>query len=372
MFPAHRLLLAMAAASSIALSPSALALGLGEANLHSALGQPLRADIPLLDSRDLSAEEIIVRLASPEAYARAGLSRPDQLLGLRVAVQRQGGQFQARLSTPQAIHEPYLGLLLEVVWPGGQQVREYSLLLDPPHYQPQLPAGTLLAQPASPRAALSKAPVQSATRPAPQHAAQPGGQYRTQANDRLWDIAQAVRGAATPHQAMLAIQQLNPQAFIDGNINRLKRDQTLQLPSAEQMQAMAAGQALQLSQQQQQAWQSSQRQLDARPRQQAATAPAHSNSGDTLRLAGSPGSQQGRGEQGSENTQLSEQLAKAEEGLDLARRENAELHSRIADLQSQLDKLQRLLQLKDSQLATLQAQLAAQQAAQQPLAHTQP
>ena len=60
------------------------------------------------------------------------------------------------------------------------------------------------------------------------------------------------------------------------------------------------------------------------------------------------------------------------EALDLARRENAELHSRIADLQSQLDKLQRLLQLKDSQLATLQAQLAAQQAAQQPLAHTQP
>jgi len=120
MFPAHRLLLAMAAASSIALSPSALALGLGEANLHSALGQPLRADIPLLDSRDLTAEEIIVRLASPEAYARAGLSRPDQLLGLRVAVQRQGGQFQARLSTPQAIHEPYLGLFLEVVWLGGQ------------------------------------------------------------------------------------------------------------------------------------------------------------------------------------------------------------------------------------------------------------
>ena len=224
MFPAHRLLLAMAAASSIALSPSALALGLSEANLHSALGQPPRADIPLLDSRDLTAEEIIVRLASPEAYARAGLSRPDQLLGLRVAVQRQGGQFQARLSTPQAIHEPYLGLLLEVVWPGGQQVREYSLLLDPPHYQPQLPAGTLLAQPASPRAALGKAPVQSATRPAPQHAAQPGGQYRTQANDRLWDIAQAVRGAATPHQAMLAIQQLIPQAFIDGNSNRLKRD----------------------------------------------------------------------------------------------------------------------------------------------------
>ena len=69
---------------------------------------------------------------------------------------------------------------------------------------------------------------------------------------------------------------------------------------------------------------------------------------------------------------LREQLALTQEGLDQARREREELNSRIADLQSQLDKLQRLLQLKDSQLATLQAQLAAQQAAQQPLAHTQP
>ncbi len=60
----RQLVLACGLASLIA-SPLASALGLGEVKLNSTLNQPLSAEIQLLDTRDLTAEQILVSLASP-------------------------------------------------------------------------------------------------------------------------------------------------------------------------------------------------------------------------------------------------------------------------------------------------------------------
>ncbi|MDO9322061.1 MAG: peptigoglycan-binding protein LysM, partial [Pseudomonas sp.] len=213
----RRLLLALAAASSSSVVTQVWALGLGEVQVQSALSQPLRAQIVLHQVAGLNQDEVVVRLASPQVYLQAGLQRDDFLGNVQLSPQlnAQGGVI--RISSSQPVREPYLTLLVEVVWPAGRQVREYSLLLDPPSYSyktPAAPASNLaVSSPSVPAALPSRAAAASAL--------QAGGHYQTRDNDRLWDIAQGIRGAATAQQAMLAIQQLNAEAFVGGNINRL-------------------------------------------------------------------------------------------------------------------------------------------------------
>ncbi|MFZ3183935.1 MAG: FimV/HubP family polar landmark protein [Pseudomonas sp.] len=368
----RRLLLALAAATSSSVATQAWALGLGEVQVQSALSQPLRAQIALHEVAGLNQDEVVVRLASPQAYLQAGLQRDDFLSNVQLSPQlnAQGGVI--RISSSQPVREPYLTLLVEVVWPAGRQVREYSLLLDPPNYSYQAPAapvGNLAASSPS-------APATQPSRASAAAAWQAGGHYQTRDNDRLWDIAQGIRGGATAQQAMLAIQQLNAEAFVGGNINRLRSGQTLQLPTEQQMQQTAAAPALAQVEQQQQSWRTgapAQRQLDARARTSAAATPVAQVATDSLSLLGATGGKgradqaKGTAEPGAAD-QLKAELALTQEGLDLARREGEELNSRLADLQSQLDKLQRIVTLKDNQLALLQAQLAA---AEQPQAVTQ-
>ncbi|PAV46994.1 hypothetical protein CK486_15635 [Pseudomonas sp. HAR-UPW-AIA-41] len=374
MIQAHRLLLALAVASTSSLSAPAWALGLGEVQVQSALSQPLRAQIPLSDISDLSAGEVLVRLASAEEYQKAGVERSQFLADLQFSPElRATGGSVIRVTSRQPVREPYLNLLLEVTWPNGRQLREFNLLLDPPSYSFQSPVAAPAVASAPRPQAQAAAPQ---TPPASGSGPQPGGQYQTRENDRLWDIARAIRGPqSTPQQAMLAIQRLNPQAFDGGNINRLKRNQTLQLPTAEQIQQHSASEALAQVEQQHQSWRAPaapvQAQMDATRRPVAAAAPATVAKGDTLSLVGaSTGKGAADAAQGKDKAAASEalkqQLALTQEGLDQARREREELNSRLADLQSQLEKLQRLVQLKDSQLAQLQARLAAADKPAQP------
>src|SRR5690606_26514496 len=175
----------------------------------------------------------------------------------------------------------------------------------------------------------------------------------------------------TVQQAMMAIQDLNPDAFIEGNINRLKSGQVLRMPDAQQVGSRSHSQAVAQVVAQNQAWSERRvapvRQLDATPRASAAAAPAQAKIQDNLRLvAADTGTSSIDSEQdaATESKALGDKLAAAQEGMDITRRENAELQSRMGDLQEQLTKLQRLIELKDDQLAKLQADMARMEKAQ--------
>jgi pilus assembly protein FimV len=353
-----RLLTALALATTALLPNAALALSVGEAQVLSSLSQPLRAQIELQGVRDLGAEEVKVRLASPEAFKKAGIERDGAVLALQFDTKLNAkGQSIIRVTTTRPITEPYLNFLVEVNSPDGMQLREYSLLIDPPNYAFAAPAPVSAPVAAAAPAVKAVAPVAAApaiaAKPAPGPTAEgpvAGGQYRTRNNDRLWDIAQAIRGDASPHQAMLAIQRLNPDAFNNGDINRLKSAQNLQLPNREQLHATDRTQAL--------------AQLDARKRSEAGSAPAAATASDKLSLVGEQGSGRAEHKDGAKGSKAAakqeadNRLAVTQEELAQARRVGEELSSRVADLQSQLDKLQRLIVLKDSQLAELTARLA--------------
>lgn len=376
----RKLVLAIAAASALS-SGMAHALGLGEVTLQSSLNQPLVAEIELLEVRDLASNEVIPNLASPEEFIKAGVDRQYFLTDLKFTpVLKPNGKSVIRVTSSKAVREPYLNFLVEVLWPNGRLLREYTLLLDPPLYSPQTTVAAApqlpIAAPApAPRATVAPsapAPSSAAPAPAPRPAAPApasraiaGNEYRTTANDTLWEIAQRVGGGSSVNQTMLAIQDLNPDAFIGGNINRMKSGQVLRLPDEQQIRSRSNAEAVAQVAEQNAAWREGRavasRQLDATRRTTAGSAPATAESADSLKLVAAETGQSTRGsDTGSANSKaLTDKLAVTQESLDSTRRENAELQSRVGDLQSQLDKLQRLVELKDSQLAKLQADLSA-------------
>lgn len=358
----RKLVLAIAAASALS-SGMAHALGLGEVTLQSSLNQPLVAEIELLEVRDLASNEVIPSLASPEEFVKAGVDRQYFLTDLKFTpVLKPNGKSVIRITSSKTVREPYLNFLVEVLWPNGRLLREYTLLLDPPLYSPQpsvaaAPQLPVAAPAPRPSAAPAPAPASAApaaaprpVAPAPASRAISGNEYRTTANDTLWEIAQRVSGGSV-NQAMLAIQDLNPDAFIGGNINRMKSGQVLRLPDEQQIRSRSNAEAIAQVAEQNAAWREGRavasRQLDATRRTTAGAAPATAETGDSLKLLAAEAGQSTRGsDAGSAGSKaLADKLAVTQESLDSTRRENAELQGRVGDLQSQLDKLQRLVEV---------------------------
>ncbi|MBG7369502.1 FimV family protein [Pseudomonas aeruginosa] len=367
-----RTLVRAIAAASVLTSGMAHGLGLGEITLKSALNQPLDAEIELLEVRDLSSGEVIPSLASPEEFSKAGVDRLYYLTDLKFTpVVKPNGKSVIRVTSSKPVQEPYLNFLVQVLWPNGRLLREYTVLLDPPLYSPQAAASAPQAPVSAPRASSAPRAPQA---PAPVRTTAPAGSetYRTVSNDTLWEIAQRNRtDRVSVPQAMLAFQELNPGAFVDGNINRLKSGQVLRIPTEQQMLERSPREALSQVQAQNQSWRGSRnpaaasagaRQLDATQRSAAGSAPAKVDAPDNLRLVSGEGKASKGADKGGkgDSKAIADTLAVTKESLDSTRRENEELQSRMQDLQSQLDKLQKLIQLKDAQLAKLQGQLAAE------------
>lgn len=337
----RKLVLAMAAASALS-SGMANALGLGELTLKSAQNQPLDAEIELLDVRDLKAAEVAPSLAPPEEFSKAGVAFPTYLEDLTFTpVINPNGKSVLRVTSSQPLPGPVVKFLVQVMWPQGRLLRDYSVLLDQAKAQ------------GDKSAAGNVTPAMTGA-----------SSYTTQRRDTLWQIAARNTQGGSIQQTMIAIQALNPDAFIGNNINQLKVGQVLRLPDQQQIQSIAQGEANREVAEQYAAWREGRRlgprarQLDATRRGAAEAAPSRIAQGDNLRLV-SPGNQAGAGQAKA----LNDKLAMAQESLDTTRRDNEELKSRMADLQSQLDKLQRLIELKNSQLARLEGQGAAASAA---------
>ncbi|MCU1752942.1 FimV/HubP family polar landmark protein [Pseudomonas sp. 6D_7.1_Bac1] len=360
MVQVRKLVLAIAAASALS-SGMAHALGLGELTLKSTLNQPLVAEIELLDVKDLTAAEVVPSLASADDFAKAGVDRQAFLNDLTFTpVLNASGKSILRVTSSQPLSEPMVKFLVQVMWPNGRLLRDYSVLLDPSKFSPQ--TADAAAQPAPSQAPAVNAPMTGASKPA---------QHLTTPRDTLWEIAAKARNGGSIQQTMLAIQALNPDAFIDGNINRLKTGQVLRLPDATQSTSLPQPKAIAEVAAQNTAWRHGRRsahraqaqQLDATKHGRDVVAP-QGNAKDNLSLVSAESGKKGGKGAAGDSKAISNKLAVTKESLDTTRRDNAELKSRMTDLQSQLDKLQRLIELKNNQLAKMQAEGSGTGAAQ--------
>ncbi|WP_337228423.1 FimV/HubP family polar landmark protein [Pseudomonas aeruginosa] len=234
----------MLCAWSCLLAGQASALGVGDITLHSALNQPLDADIELLDVGDLGADEIEVRLAGADVFAAAGVERLQFLNELRFSPVLQGrGGNRIHVSSSRPVQEPYLNFLVEVARPNGRIVREFTVLLDPLGYTTRmLPAARSGIEPQRQSSTLAPAPRSAAAVVDPA-LLEPGDEYLARPNDNLWAISGRLRGAGNADRAQLmeALYQLNPQAFVNADRHRLKAGARLRLPAGYQPERGAPG-----------------------------------------------------------------------------------------------------------------------------------
>src|SRR5690606_8276918 len=239
-----KLAVALVLAGAISAS-SAHALGLGAIEVKSALNQPLDARIPLLPADAGELETLSISLASPEAFQRAGVDRPFSLTRLRFQVVR-GEQPHIRVYTEQPVKEPFLDFLIQADWDRGRLIREFTVLLDPPIYAGAgvAPAPVVQAAPVVPAAGAAVQPGRPAVQAA---AAAPAvSTYGpVTASDTLWKIANRVRpdSSVSVNQVMIALLRANPEAFIGGDINRLRRGSVLRVPELAQIAAVDPAEA---------------------------------------------------------------------------------------------------------------------------------
>jgi pilus assembly protein FimV len=381
----RKLAVALALAGGLG-SGMAQALGLGEIELQSWLNEPLDAEISLRQSAGVDPGDVFVNVAPESAYQRVGLERNQFLSKLKFeVVTGSDGNLAINVSSREPVREPYLNFLLELTWPNGRLMREYAVLVDPPVYaeesgvreQVSAPVSSTASAPARQTTTRSAESVrrEAAVQRAPARGYQPDTFGPTGPSDTLWTIAQRMRpdSSVSMQQMMLAIQDLNPDAFIDGNINKLKRGQVLRAPTLDQIQSRTKAEANRVVARQNEALKSP-RPVDATRTAQPDAAPApvaDAGGTDELKLlvaeeetspktadesgsAGGDGDQAGGADAGS---------AVAMEELDATRRENEEFSNRLQDMEEQVQTLQRLLELKNSQLAELQGMTQEEAAA---------
>jgi len=107
------------------------AAGLGRLQVLSALGQPLRAEIEIVSLQPGEDDSLQARLATMDAFRQAGIEMSSALIGVTFTIDRRGARPVIRMTTSQAVNDPFLDVLIELSWATGRLVREYTFLLDP-------------------------------------------------------------------------------------------------------------------------------------------------------------------------------------------------------------------------------------------------
>lgn len=245
-----------------AVSPPALALGIGEVDVRSTLNAPLRAVIPLTDTAGLDPELLRISVADSREFESAGLLRTPLAASVRADVEVRQDQWVVTLASERVVREPWMDLLLRFDWPSGTQLREVTLLLDPPDYDsmPVLVSGS--SRRSQPVAQVSGRVAQPTAEPAAQPSAALASQPMTAgtawvgSGDTLWSVAGRLRpdSGISMNQMMVALVEANPDAFPSGNINAMRAGHSLVVPSREAIAARTGAQADHIVQAMNQAW----------------------------------------------------------------------------------------------------------------------
>jgi pilus assembly protein FimV len=259
-------------------STDASAFALGQLKVQSALGEPLRAEIDVTEMAAADAESLKINVANADAFKKAGVPYNAALSDVKATLQRRaGGQYVVRLTGTRPLNDPFVDLLLEANGSTGRMVRDYTVLLDPPATRQAAPSApiapatpqisTPVERPAAAAArarrerAAAAAPVAPVTAPpaapapasaAPQApsaaaTARPAGTGE-QVTVQRGDTASKIAGAYKPadislDQMLVALLLANPDAFVGGNINRMKAGAVLDLPSAAEAGAILPSEA---------------------------------------------------------------------------------------------------------------------------------
>ncbi len=231
--------------------------------------------------------------------------------------------------------------------------------------EPVVPADTVDGMP----------PADSAQETAPEPRL--AGEYDygiTSKGDNVWKIAEKLRQdqSVTIYQMMMAIQQSNPNAFVDGNVHRLKVGQVIRIEDPSILGAISKDAAAQQFVQQTAAWDEYRQRVAGNASTQPIVAgdvgqPSVASSstpqaeiaveapdGQNLSTAGTSAAAN------NDVAQLQQELQRLSERADAERGKNSALNNRLKEMEAELADMQRSLSVKNDELAALQQQLSQQ------------
>ncbi|MBK1694068.1 hypothetical protein CKO09_04865 [Chromatium weissei] len=232
-----RKLILTSAATLLFASADIFALGLGEIRAYSGLNQPFKGEIELYDVTADERDAIQVSLASQEAFDKAGIERYYDLTKLKFTLDfPASGAAVITVTSREPIREPYLDMLLEVYWPKGQLVKEYTVLLEPAERLKQTAPPVRLPVAGAPASANANTNSTAAIGAGFPLMIGPVG-----SGTGLWQLARANAPAgASIAQTALALYRNNQDAFNRGNINRLISGKLLMIPTQAELFALDA------------------------------------------------------------------------------------------------------------------------------------
>lgn len=196
----------------------------------------------------------------------------------------------------------------------------------------------------------------------------------TKDGDNAWTIAEKLQSnaeSASIYQIMMALLQSNPDAFIDGNVHRLKSGQVLRIEDPSLLDAMSRQQAANEYMAQTENWNEYRQAVAERTGRQAVVAeagaepaPARADSGGELTLSSPDGADLQAGAGASEEAMsndlvaLQDEMRQLRENASSTRERNVELNRQLQEMEEELARLQRSVSIKNDELAALQQQLA--------------
>jgi pilus assembly protein FimV len=248
---------------------SAQALSLGRLQVQSSQGESLRAELELTDVSVADANSLRVAVAPAATFRAMGIDYQPVLSELAFNLQLlPEGRAVLKITGGQPVTTSFLDLVLEISWASGRITRDFTLLIVPSGTQaPVLPVAPAVQQAPSPAPAAeltpppvpAQTPTPTVTAPAPATppsapaAPKPtavAGTAGARLSVKAGDTASALAMQAKPinvslDQMLLAMLRANPDAFVAGNVNRLKAGAVVELPDAEQALALDAAEARQ-------------------------------------------------------------------------------------------------------------------------------
>jgi len=339
----------IAALGCLLLAGNAGAVGLGQLRADSAINQPLSVRIQLIDLGSTPLEEVEIAVAAGENFERLGVDFAPNFPQIDIVTGVDADGAYARLTSSSPVRAAYLEIVLDTRWPSGRVLSQHTVLLDPPVFaeneQAATPDVTPNPEPAEDSTASAVTPVT----------------VSTDRSSTLYSIGMAARPnqGVTVQQTMLAIQRLNPRSFGGGNINRLYAGEILRLPTAEQISALSAAEALEAVRRQNQ--EAAGNVVEEAPASVNLSAEPAVPSGGQLSVVVTNTSALER-----ENLaldariqELEDQLALSQEEVARAARERADFSSRLEAIERQITAAQEIIRLQDEQLAQLAQSLAA-------------
>ena len=215
----------------MSLSFSAQALTLAGIEVKSLKGEPLKAEVTVLNASPEEWGQLVVKVASPDRFSQLGLVYTPAVGQLqRELFESKEGNQRILLSSPQSFSDNFVDLLLEAQTASSKWVKAFTLMLKAPQ-------------------ARVESPLQLATAPDPSSTPQsttPPAEHVVQKGESASQIIQKwLTQDMSTQQMLVALLKNQPDAFIEGNVNLLRAGAVLKAPTTTAVRAIDPDEARQ-------------------------------------------------------------------------------------------------------------------------------